>query len=95
MFTADQFGRKARSAEDKDNPLLAQNPSRGVIEAKPPSADINQVAGSEQVERYWKRYGMVLVTNFRSFSLIGKSATGSLPYWSLSLWRNRKKSFGK
>ncbi len=76
LFTADQFGRKARPAEDKDNPFLSQNPSRGVIEAKPPSADINEVAGSEQVGRYWKRYGMVLVTNFRSFALIGKSATG-------------------
>ena len=30
----------------------------------------------EQVERYWKRYGMVLVTNFRAFALIGKSPTG-------------------
>jgi hypothetical protein len=76
LFTADQFGRKSRSGEDKDNPFLAQNPSRGVIEAKPPSDDINKVAGSEQVERYWKRYGMVLVTNFRAFALIGQSATG-------------------
>ncbi len=76
LFTADQFGGKARTTEDKDNPFLAQNPSRGVIEAKPPSTDVNEVAGSEQIERYWKRYGMVLVTNFRAFALIGKSATG-------------------
>ncbi|MHB8843994.1 MAG: type ISP restriction/modification enzyme [Nitrospirota bacterium] len=76
LFTADQFGRKARSAEDQDNPFLAQNPSRGVLEAKPLTADINQVVGSEQVERYWKKYGMVLVTNFRSFALIGKSTSG-------------------
>jgi hypothetical protein len=76
LFTADQFGRKTRTTEDKDNPFLAQNPSRGVIEAKPPSADINQVVGSEQVERYWKKYGMMLVTNFRSFALIGKNPAG-------------------
>ena len=31
---------------------------------------------TEQVERYWKRYGMVLVTNFRAFALIGKGPTG-------------------
>src|SRR4249920_653399 len=48
LFTADQFGRKARAAEDQDNPFLAQSPSRGVIEAKPSTADVNQVAGSEQ-----------------------------------------------
>jgi hypothetical protein len=76
LFTADQFSRKARTAEDKDNPFLAQNPSRGVIEAKSPAADIDETAGSEQVERYWKKYGMVLVTNFRSFALIGKSPSG-------------------
>ncbi len=76
LFTADQFSRKARDAEDKDNPFLAQNPSRGVIEAKAPSADINELAGSEQVERYWKKYGMVLITNFRSFALIGKNPAG-------------------
>ena len=76
LFTADQFGRKARAAEEKDNPFLAQNPSRGVIEAKSPSDDVGVIAGSEQVERYWKKYGMVLVTNFRSFALIGKSASG-------------------
>jgi hypothetical protein len=76
LFTADQFGRKTRSAEDQDNPFLAQSPSRGVLEAKPLTADINQVVGSEQVGRYWKKYGMVLVTNFRSFALIGKNASG-------------------
>ena len=76
LFTADQFNRKARAAEDKDNPFLAQNPSRGVIEAKSPAADINELAGSEQVERYWKKYGMVLITNFRSFALIGKNTAG-------------------
>jgi hypothetical protein len=47
-----------------------------VIEAKPPSEDVHRVANTEQVERYWKRYGMVLVTNFRAFSLIGKGPTG-------------------
>lgn len=76
LFSADQFRRKAREIEAKDNPFLVQNPSRGVIEAKSPAEDVRQVAGTEQVERYWKRYGMVLVTNFRAFALIGKGPTG-------------------
>jgi hypothetical protein len=93
LFTADQFGRKARSAEDQDNPFLAQNPSRGVLEAKPLTADINQVVGSEQVERYWKKYGMVLVTNFRSFELIGKSSSGQPSVLESFTLANSEKEF--
>jgi hypothetical protein len=84
LFSAEQFHRKTRAevrrgspqADAKENPFLVQNPSRGVIEAKPPAEDVSRVAGTEQVERYWKRYGMVLVTNFRAFALIGKGPTG-------------------
>ena len=76
LFTAEQFRRRSHDAEEKDNLFLAQTPARGVIEAKSLSADVGSVAGTEQVERYWKRYGMVLVTNFRSFALIGKGPTG-------------------
>lgn len=76
LFSADQFDRSTRDADAKKNPFLVQNPSRGVIEAKPPVEDVHRVAGTEQVERYWKRYGMVLVTNFRAFALIGKGPTG-------------------
>jgi hypothetical protein len=76
LFSADQFRRKARDPSANDNPFLVQNPSRGVIEAKPPSHDVRQVAETQQVEKYWKRYGMVLVTNFRSFALIGKGPAG-------------------
>ena len=76
LFSADQYRHKSRDAEAKENLFLVQNPSRGVIEAKPPADDLRRVAGSEQVERYWKRYGMVLVTNFRAFALIGKGPTG-------------------
>ncbi len=76
LFSADQFRRKARDTDVMDNPFLVQNPSRGVIEAKPPSEDVRSVAETKQVERYWKRYGMVLVTNFRAFALIGKGSKG-------------------
>jgi hypothetical protein len=73
LFTADQFRGKPRA---EANPFDVQTPSRGVIEAKPPTQDVARVAESEQVERYWKRYGMVLVTNFREFSIVGKDPDG-------------------
>ncbi len=76
LFSADQFRRKSHDADAKENPFLVQNPSRGVIEAKPPAEDVRRVAGTDQVGRYWKQYGMVLVTNFRAFALIGKDPTG-------------------
>ncbi|MDP2915926.1 MAG: DNA methyltransferase, partial [Candidatus Aminicenantes bacterium] len=76
LFSADQLRRKTRDENAKENPFLVQNPSRGVIEAKPPAEDVRRVAGTKQVEQYWKRYGMVLVTNFRAFALIGQGPTG-------------------
>ena len=76
LFSADQFRRKTRNEDAKENPFLIQSPSRGVIEAKPPSEDVRRISETEQVERYWKRYGMVLVTNFRAFALIGQGPTG-------------------
>ena len=76
LFSADQLRRQTRNEDSKENPFLVQNPSRGVIEAKSPAEDVHRVAETEQVERYWKRYGMVLVTNFRAFALIGQGPTG-------------------
>jgi hypothetical protein len=76
LFSVEQFRRKTSDADTEKNPFLVQNPSRGVIEAKPPSEDVHRVAGTELLERYWNRYGMVLVTNFRAFVLIGKGPTG-------------------
>ena len=76
LFTADQFRRQPRAADTGDNPFLAQPPSRGVIEAKSPRDNVAEIVASEQVERYWKRYGMVLVTNFRAFALVGRDSDG-------------------
>ena len=47
-----------------------QLPDRGVIEAKPPSWELSDIARLEQVSRYLNRYGQVLITNFREFQLI-------------------------
>lgn len=76
LFTADQLRRKNRVSDAAANPFAGQNPARGVIEAKPPRADLAAIVASEQVERYWQRYGMVLVTNFRAFALVGKAPDG-------------------
>lgn len=78
LFSADQYRRKTRDTDGDGNPFLIQNPSRGVIEAKSPSEDLRNVSGTEQVERYWRRYGAVLLTNFRAFALIGKGPKGNV-----------------
>jgi hypothetical protein len=44
LFSAEQFRRKTRSDNSKDDPFLNQNPSRGVIEAKPLAEDVHKVA---------------------------------------------------
>jgi len=67
LYTANQF-RKSKDAE----PLPGQPPERGVIEAKPVADDSLKTAGSKQVSKYWKRYGQVLVTNYRDFVFVGR-----------------------
>ncbi|PDW04734.1 hypothetical protein CJ255_02235 [Candidatus Viridilinea mediisalina] len=71
LFTADQVGHDA-SADAFPAPL----PSRGVIEVKGANADLEQVAASEQVQRYLAGYGQVLLTNYRDFLLVGRDAHG-------------------
>lgn len=76
LFTGEQF-RKRPKQVDRGDPLLStQNPARGVIEVKAPEEDVRTTAESEQVGRYWKKYGAVLVTNLRSFALVGKDCNG-------------------
>ena len=47
-----------------------------MIEVKSPSQDLQGIVASAQVGRYWERYGLVLVTNYRAFALIGRSPSG-------------------
>ncbi len=51
-------------------------PERGVVEVKPPGDDAWVTAESAQVSRYWNRYRLVLVTNYRDFVLLGEDAQG-------------------
>ncbi len=71
LFTAGQF-QKASDAEPKQG----QPPERGVLEAKPTSESVEKIARSQQVERYCGKYGLVLVTNFRDFLLLGRGPNG-------------------
>lgn len=71
LFTSSQFQR----AKD-ERPLEGALPERGVIEAKGWDDDASVTAGTEQVSKYCARYGLVLVTNYRDFVLVGKSADG-------------------
>ena len=70
LFTADQF-QKGNDAQPKQG----QPPARGVLEAKPASEDV-EIARTIQVERYCGEYGLVLVTNFRQFLLLGRGPQG-------------------
>jgi hypothetical protein len=67
LFAEDQLRRNA--VRDMSIGAL---PARGVVEAKPARDAIEDMAASEQVCRYCERYGQVLVTNFRSFAVVGR-----------------------
>lgn len=54
----------------------AQPPERGVVEVDDIPADLSVKAGSAQVRRYLDAYGLVLVTNYRDFVLLGRDARG-------------------
>ncbi len=51
-------------------------PDRGVVEVKPPTEDVREIAETEQVKRYGEFYGLVLVTNLREFLLQEETADG-------------------
>ncbi|MDQ2731606.1 MAG: DNA methyltransferase, partial [Armatimonadota bacterium] len=71
FFTPDQL----RDAAD-ETPQPALTPARGVLEVKGAGDDIRKIAASDQVAKYWTRYGQVLVTNLRDFVLVGRDAAG-------------------
>jgi hypothetical protein len=51
-------------------------PERGVVEVKPLSDDTWQTSKGRQASKYFDRYRLVLVTNYRDFRLIGDDSTG-------------------
>jgi hypothetical protein len=61
----------------KGRPRPGQVPERGVVEVKGVGDSARLAAESDQVSRYRDRYGLVLVTNLRSFVLVGADSIGS------------------
>lgn len=73
LFTPDQL-----KNTDQEKPLLGQQPARGVIEVKSTADEIEATANTDQVGKYVRHYGQVLVTNYREFLLLKRSPSGSV-----------------
>ena len=72
FFTSDQFQKAADS-----QPRQGQLPQRGALEAKAPSDDVQRIIGTDQIKRYCTRYGIVAVTNYHEFVLVGRDPHGN------------------
>ena len=70
------FGLYTRQQCQQGEPRPGVIPERGVVEVKRLSDSSWQTASSEQVTRYFERYRLVLVTNYRDFCLIGEDENG-------------------
>ena len=71
LFNVDQFPKNQEL-----EPFTAIFPERGAIEIKGTKEDVKKIATSEQVQKYWQKYGQVLVSNYRDFLLIGRNSQG-------------------
>jgi hypothetical protein len=69
LFTAEQL-----KGSPEDAPLRGLRPARGVIEVKAVDAGLDAVVRSQQVADYTRHYGLVLLTNYRQFQLLRRSA---------------------
>ena len=67
LFTESQFKKRADA-----EPLPGQMPERGVIEIKSSKGTVAAIADGKQVLKYWDKYRLVLVTNYRDFLLVGE-----------------------
>ena len=70
------FGLYAAKQVQRGQPKQGQTPERGVVEVKGVDDDAFLTAAGEQVNRYWRRYRLVLVTNTLDFVLVGEDANG-------------------
>ena len=53
------------------------DPDRGVVEVKGADANLDELIASDQVDTYWQKHKLVLVTNLREFALVGQDNAGS------------------
>jgi hypothetical protein len=71
LFTAEQF-----HCQSDDAPKAGQLPARGAIEAKGTKPDVKTIVASQQVKEHLSTYGIVIVTNLRSFAIVDRGANG-------------------
>ncbi len=67
---------KKQCAKGEPKPGQGEIPERGVIEVKPLADKSWQTAKGKQATKYFDRYKLVLVTNYREFRLIGEDDGG-------------------
>ncbi len=67
LFAETQFKKRGDT-----EPLAGQMPERGVIEIKSPKEEVTAIADTKQVSKYWQKYRLVLVTNYRDFLVVGE-----------------------
>ncbi len=65
LFTQDQIKKNAKPED-----FTIQPPNRGAIEVKGPGEDLSHTIQSEQVKKYLRAYGQVLLTNYREFRVV-------------------------
>lgn len=71
------YGLFAASQIQKGEPRPGQMPERGVVEVKPVAEDSMFKSTPAQLSKYSTAYGLVLVTNLRSFQLVGRADDGT------------------
>ena len=76
FFTKDQL----RTYDDQQPSLADLLPARGVMEVKSVADEVTKIAASSQVRKYLDHYGLVLVTNYRDFLLVGQHPATGQPH---------------
>ena len=70
LFTKEQLKRKSVSTDL----TTSVPPARGVVEVKGASDNTWQTAKGAQATKYWDKYRLVIVTNYRDFLILGQDA---------------------
>ncbi len=65
LFTQDQLRRNA-----KPDDFTVQPPNRGAVEVKGLGEELDDTIQSDQIAKYLRAYGQVLLTNYREFRII-------------------------
>jgi hypothetical protein len=65
LFTQDQLKKNAMPDD-----FAVQPPNRGVVEVKGLAEETGKTVQSEQVKKYLRNYGQVLLTNYREFRVV-------------------------